>query len=69
MESLKRVVKTIPRGRIPDSRVENRRYWLSRPPAERVAALKELRESTYRHLTRRALPRMLKVVRRFRPGR
>jgi hypothetical protein len=68
MGPLKRVLKIIPRGQFPDSRSGNRRYWLARPPEERIAALKELRESTYRHLTRRDLPGMVNVIRLFKPA-
>lgn len=66
MDAVKKVVRIIPRGQIQDSRIESRRYWLARTPPERIEALKELRESTYRRLTRHNLPPILKVLRPFR---
>ena len=68
MEPMKRTVKVIPAGQYGGTREESRRYWLSRPPAERLEALKDLRESTYRRLTGRPFPRMVKVVRPLKAG-
>lgn len=68
MEPMKRVVKVIRLGDYGGSRAESRRYWLTRPPAERIAALKELRAGTYRRLTGKPMPRMVNVVRPFRPA-
>lgn len=67
MEHIKKVVHVIPRGQWPDSATENMRYWLSRPPAERVEAGRRLRRATFRRLNRRDLPRMLKVVSIYKP--
>lgn len=68
MGPMKRVVKVIPRGHYGGTRDETLRYWLSRPPAERLEALKDLRESTYRRVTGKPMPRMVKVVRPLRAG-
>ena len=62
MERLKKVVRVIPKGQFPDSRQDNRRYWLSRPPEERIAAARELRRETYLRLTGKALPPIAKTV-------
>lgn len=69
MDRMERVVKVIPAGTWPDSRAEQRAYWLSRPPAERVEAGRQLRRSTYRYMTGRDLPTVMeRVVRVFRYG-
>lgn len=68
MGPMKRVVRVIRQGEYGGSRAENRRYWLARPPAERIAALKELRADTYRRMTGKSMPRLANVVRPFRPA-
>lgn len=65
---MKKVVKVIPKVGVWDSRESSIRYWLSRPPAERVAAGRDLRAFTHRKLTGRGLPAMAKSVRRLRPA-
>ena len=67
MEQMKRVVRVIPAGHWPDSRAEQRAYWLSRPPSERVQAGRELQRKMYWWMNGRELPgHMEKVVRVFR---
>jgi hypothetical protein len=68
MERLKKVVTVIPSGHWQDSAKENLRYWITRPPSERVAAGRELRLSTYRRLHGRSLPRIKNVVRVIKPA-
>lgn len=65
---MKKVVKIIPKGSVWDSREPSIRYWLSRPPAERVAAGRDLRALTHRKLTGRGFPAMVKSARRLRPA-
>lgn len=67
MERIKRVVRVLRSGVYPDSRDENRRYWLARPPSERVKAGRALRRDTYRQLHGAALPAMGRTIRPFRP--
>ncbi|MDP3542939.1 MAG: hypothetical protein Q8T11_10795 [Elusimicrobiota bacterium] len=67
MERMKRVVKVIPAGTWPDSRADQRAYWLSRPPSERVQAGRELQRKMHWWMTGREFPRKMdKVVRVFR---
>jgi len=59
----KLAVTVIPRGTWPDSSAENRSYWLSRPPNERIEGAKRLRRKFWRLFHRQELPRMSKVAR------
>lgn len=67
MEPKKMAVKVIPAGTWPDSSAENRTYWLSRRPAERIRAAKKLRRKRWRLFHREELPRLVKVFRAFKP--
>lgn len=70
MERMQRVVKVIPSGQWPDSRAEQRDYWRSRPPAERVQAGRDLHRKMFWWMNGRELPRQMeKTVRIFRYGR
>ena len=62
---MKKVVRVIPNGEVRDSRNDSRLYWAGRSPAERIAAVKELRESTYRRIHGRPMPPMAKTARPF----
>ena len=68
MQPVKRIVQVIPTGHWPDSAEENLRYWLSRPPAERVEAGRRLRRDTYRRLHGHDLPAMRKIVSLYKPA-
>ena len=48
MERKKLAVAVIPRGTWPDSSAENRGYWLSRSPKERIEGAKRLRRKFWR---------------------
>lgn len=66
---MKKSVKVIPAGQWPDSRAEQRAYWLSRPPSERVQAGREFQRKMYWYMNGREFPtQMEKVVRPFRHG-
>lgn len=66
MENMKRVVRVIPAGQWPDSRAEQRAYWLGQPPSVRVRAGREFQRKMYWWMNGRELPRhMKKVVRPF----
>lgn len=67
MEPRKLAVTVIPEGHWPDSSGENRRYWLSRPPAERIEAVKKLRRKRWRLFHGRDLPELVKVFRVYKP--
>lgn len=67
MERLKNVGRVIRAGTWPDSSLDQLRYWLKRPPAERVAAGRSLHIDNYFHIHGRPLPRMVKVVRPYKP--
>lgn len=60
-------VTVIPGGKWPDSAAENLAYWLTRPPAERIAAAKRLRRRYWRVFHRQELPPMSRSARAFRP--
>ena len=61
MEPRKIAVTVIPNGQWPDSASENRRYWLSRPAAERIQAAKKLRRKRWFLFHREDLPGLKKV--------
>ncbi len=67
MQPKKLAVRVIPKGQWPDSSAENRDYWLSRPPAERIQAAKNLRSKRWRLLHRRELPPLVKIFRIYEP--
>ena len=61
-------ISIIQRGQFPDSSADNLAYWLSRPAGERIAAVEELRRSTYRLVHGRALPQMLRIAKVLKRG-
>lgn len=63
MSGAKKSVRVIRKGEVRDSRAEGRRHWAARSPAERVAALKELRASTFFRLHGRPMGPMSKAAR------
>lgn len=65
MMRVKKVVTVLRRGEYTDSASEQSRYWITRPPAERVAFARELMRSSYRRLHGRPLPGIQKIARRI----
>ena len=69
MERQKLAVTIIPKGTWPDSSAENRAYWLSRPPEERIEGAKRLRRKFWRLFHRQDLPPLSKAARVIGPYR
>ncbi len=65
---MNRKVSVIRRGQFPDSSADNLSYWLSRPSGERIAAVEELRRTTYSLIHGSAFPRMLKIAKVLKRG-
>lgn len=63
MKRLAPVARRLKRGEAPDSGEALLRYWLTRPPHERVEAALALRRDAYKSVTGRELPRLADVVR------
>lgn len=64
MARLRKVVRVLRRGEYVDSGMEQLRYWVTRPPAERVAAGRDLVRTSYRRVHGRPLPGVKRIVRR-----
>jgi len=69
MPRKKLAVTIIPEGTWPDSSAENRKFWLSRPPAERIEAGKRLRRKYWRLAHGKKLQTLSRVARPFTPHR
>lgn len=67
VEPVKRIGRVIEEDRWPDAAIEDMRYWLSRPPEDRVAFGRDLLLSAWRRTHGSPPPPMSRAGRIFKP--